>query len=530
MQPIGLARRALYKRRVVIQADGMTKQRVLVIGLDAFDRTIADELIQVGRLPNLDRIMTEGTVADVQNPYGLLTGPVWPTLASGTGPTSHQNWTWRQLVPGTYRKRFRGPNAPSLTRPFWAELARKGVSFVTVDVPRVCLIDDSVTRQRGRQIVGLRQHDLRDPDEFVTCPPELRAELIDRFDVLDDRCDSLRAAGRLGDLAEILNKGIDEKVSLLDELFADEHPDLAFVVFPESHCAGHQFFGLHLASVGGLESVELDHFGDLLAETYERLDAAIGRIIASHGTEETNVAVVMSHGMADVIPISHLLPSVLEAIDDAMGRASLRARARAFVERTPNRIARALLRAIRGDIEQLDHWVDSSRRFFSISVFPTYGAVRLNLEGREPRGRVSAAERTSTLARLEQELLELRDIDTGEPLIKVVERSEAHYSVEPDVGLPDVMFEWAISDRIVRGARSATLGEIISEPERYRPGNHLRDGRVVFWGPSFGFGRHEPIRAEDVAPTIAACLGHELDDVDGRSIIDPSQTRSSNRS
>jgi predicted AlkP superfamily phosphohydrolase/phosphomutase len=300
------------------------------------------------------------------------------------------------------------------------------------------------------------------------------------------------------------------------------------VVFPESHCAGHQFLHLHQPDHPFADPEAAAALGDPLADVYARLDAAIGELEAAATAAAegpVTVAVILSHGMDRVYPISRLLDPVLVALDDHLGRAGLWPRTREFVRRIPNRVVRQTLRRLGRDIEHLPHYVDGSRRFFRLQVFPSHGAVRLNLAGREPAGIVTPAEAPALLDRLERELLALRDADTGEALVREVRRTADVYPHDGDIGLPDLLLEWAIDDRPVRGATSPTIGTVRCEPEVGRYGNHRRDGRIVVAGPGIAPGTGE-VAAEDVAPTLAGLLGVDLTGPVGRrwSLVPPDQS------
>ena len=51
---------------------GMSANRVLVLGLDSFDPTLAAELAAAGRLPAISQLMREGAAAQTQQPVRPL--------------------------------------------------------------------------------------------------------------------------------------------------------------------------------------------------------------------------------------------------------------------------------------------------------------------------------------------------------------------------------------------------------------------------------------------------------------------------
>ncbi len=488
----------------------MSYPSVLVLGFDSLDPTRGQQMMDQGLLPNLAALAADGHTSRLVNPYGLVSGPVWPTLMSGTGVTEHQVWTWRRLRNGTYRQRHIPISTPSAKPPVWELLRDQGIESLVIDVPR----HELSAEHRGTQVTGFRQHDAFLDNDFRTSPPELRDRLADQFGVQVDDCDRARTDDRFDELYGRLMGSIDDKLAAAHLLLEESEAPLAIITFTESHCGGHQLLG-HRSPL-----VAADGSSDPVVNIYTKLDAAAGSILERHCGPETAVVVIFSHGLSDVNPVSRLLPPVLEAINHTIGAPKRTHKARAFVERLPNRLHRLALRLTGRDFEPLDHWVDSSQRFFSVALLPIYGGIRLNLEGREPRGLVGVAEKETVLAKLEKDLRSLRDVDTGVPLVTAVERAVDHYASEPDIGLPDLIIEWAHLEHQVRGSTSDTLGTIMADIENLRPGNHLPDGHIIFTGPRINAQEGSPVDSDRLVPTIAKLLGTSFPGITGESMVD----------
>jgi len=71
--------------RSVAPADG----RLIVVGLDALDWGLVDELTRRGAMPNLKRLMDRGTQVIVRMRPPLLSPLIWTTLATGQPPDVH---------------------------------------------------------------------------------------------------------------------------------------------------------------------------------------------------------------------------------------------------------------------------------------------------------------------------------------------------------------------------------------------------------------------------------------------------------
>jgi predicted AlkP superfamily phosphohydrolase/phosphomutase len=65
-------------------------QKVLFVGIDALDWEVADPLMEEGKLPNLTRLIAEGTSADILTLIPLTRSPaIWTTIGTGKEPSQH---------------------------------------------------------------------------------------------------------------------------------------------------------------------------------------------------------------------------------------------------------------------------------------------------------------------------------------------------------------------------------------------------------------------------------------------------------
>ena len=489
----------------------MSPPRLLIVGFEAMDRDVVGVAMAEGRLPHLARLHREGTAVDMANPIGMLTGPVWSSIATGTTPDHHNRLSWRVLEPGTYRMRWLGPYSPPRVPPLWDRLAEQGVSSVVSSVPTIGPTEARLVTH----VIDWHTHDRR--GALLTVPADLASELEQRFGaVRHDRCDHQGAAGELEPLHARLLEEVDTFAAGIRWLIERARPEVVFAVCGASHCAGHQFWHLHDPGSPRHDPAAAARLGDLLVDVYEALDAALGRLL-EHTDASTTVAVVLSHGMSENTVLPHLSEPILRAIDDAMGPPGRVRWARELLRRTPNRVARRLLRLAGRPIDRLDHVADGSRRYFQVENFPTHASLRLNLVGREPNGRVQRDEVPALLERLEAELLAIRDVDSGEPVVRRLIRTADHYGDVDSSGMGDVLVEW-VGDRIVERVTSPTIGTIERRHRQTRTGQHQQDGLVVLRGPGIPAGGRTAARSVDLWPTLAAVLGVDAGEVDGQVI------------
>ena len=110
----------------------MPRQRVLAIGLDGLEVTLAERLMAAGEMPALAalRHRTERFLLD--HGPAQRTGLAWEHMASGRSPDSAQRWAAVEFDPATYLAWQEGARFT----PWWTELERSVVIF---DAPYVDL-------------------------------------------------------------------------------------------------------------------------------------------------------------------------------------------------------------------------------------------------------------------------------------------------------------------------------------------------------------------------------------------------------
>ena len=159
------------------------------------------------------------------------------------------------------------------------------------------------------------------------------------------------------------------------------------------------------------------------------------------------------------------------------------------------------------------------RRYFAIPDNNEQGAIRINLIGRDAHGRVQpGAEHAEVLAQLREALLELENVETGEPLVTGFQYPQALHPGRYSSDLPDMTVEWNRS-RPIRKIRSPRVGLIEGTSPSARTGDHKPEG-LLFVLHSGVVSREldRIIDAIDLAPTITSLLGVAHDGFDGRPV------------
>ena len=145
------------------------------------------------------------------------------------------------------------------------------------------------------------------------------------------------------------------------------------------------------------------------------------------------------------------------------------------------------------------------------------GAIRINLAGREPQGRIRRGHEMDALCDwLSHELLDIVDPESGEPVVARVLRTDSVFTGESLDYLPDLFVVWRRQTPIT-GAASPTIGELHVGRHSFRTGNHVANGVYFAMGPRIT-PTERPCAASimDIGPTVASLLGTTLKNTDGK--------------
>jgi predicted AlkP superfamily phosphohydrolase/phosphomutase len=320
-------------------------------------------------------------------------------------------------------------------------------------------------------------------------------------------------------LQEKLLFGIDKKVELVGHLLERESWDLFAVVFSESHCAGHQFWHLHDESHVRHDPALRRELGDPVKTVYRALDAALGELLGRID-QETLAIVLCSHGMGPHYDASYMLDGILLYLEDpkALERRRLGKEEPLWV-----RGKRKLSRLISGQAPPSNN--RAYRKYFAVPNNDVAPGIRINLVGREPQGKVRpGAEYENVCNKLIEDLLELRNAETREPIVQEVYRTSDRYDGEYLHLLPDLIVEWH-REKPISSVWSPKFGAFSNKHRTRRTGDHRSEGLLIGRGPGVGSGKLSPIDSRDIGPTIASYLGVTLTGVDGRAIEELSGSR-----
>lgn len=510
----------------------MKSPRVLLVGLDGFEPTVADRLMAEGRLPALSRLVAGGTTIALDHGAAKRTGLAWEHISTGKSPDDAQRWAAVDFDPRTYQAVQR---TTDLT-PFLAGLDTPALIF---DAPYFDL-------QSAPNAQGLISWGAHDPGVVPFARPStLRREIEQRFGpypanefIYGFVWPSPERAFAMG---EALARAVALRADITEYLFAERLPEwqLGLVVISEYHSAIEALWHgvdpthpLHrhpsaAAARHGVEGV------------YEAGDRMLARLMERF--PDAQIVAFNLHGMGannSDVPSMLLLPELLyrehfgrpyfttpEWSDQNGGVPLLEPDARwesavatgfpiataAAQPPLPVRAYRKLRRALeigRPTRLPLD-WIPAARYQPFWSAMPAFalpsfydGRIRLNLRGREARGMVSPVDYDNAYNRLEALLLDCTDPLTAEPLVAEIVRAGKDPMALSD-SEADLVVLWHGAPL---GLDHPLLGRIGPIPYR-RTGGHTGGLGVAYFSDPQGLAGLPSMSAFDVVPTVLAMLG-----------------------
>ena len=275
----------------------------------------------------------------------------------------------------------------------------------------------------------------------------------------------------------------------------------------EVHCAGHEAWPDHT----------------VLLEAYRDADTQVAQIVDAVGPDTTVLAFSLL-GMGTNYDGMFLLDAVVRRLDPVdgsrpIGSPGAMQRTYKWARRTlPTWALRATPRAARRVAFDARSREMSQRRYWVVPADLAATGVRCNVVGREPYGRVApGADFDRVCAELRDALLELREPETGAPLVREVLRADEIAPGPAPQDFADLHVVWNDTGPLV-AAISARVGEVRVELPPMRPGNHVEGGWFVAAGPGITHAvLDHPVSVLDFAPTVASLVGGRFD-CDGKPI------------
>jgi len=517
--------------------------KVMIVGFDAATWDLAKPWVAEGFMPNLARLMAEGTRGQLESIVPPITPPAWTSFTTGKNPGKHGVFHFMESAPDTYALRY--TNASSRrTRTIWKILNQAGIATGTANIPFTYPPEGL----NGYQISGM---DTPSEKSAFIHPPELREELERELGPLklDIRFLGFMNTDKRRDQVLDEMRQMDEQWTRVGLYLLKHRPqDVMMLVFMSIDTVQHYFWQFMDKSHFLHDSAAEVRFGAAIRNVYQRLDESLGKLL-EYTNDETTIFVVSDHGGGPVSDRVVYLNRYLEQLGllcyqqntNNPLRKTLRAvlrRGYTFLHsnlssRQKIRLA-ALLPQLRLKTESFYtsftsiDW--SQTKAYCSEVLASPPSIWINLKGRRPHGIVDDSEYESLRDEIITKISELRDPRTGEPVIKRVLRREKIFHGSFAAEAPDLILDWWEASHFMTGPsfpddqNEPPIKIIPKRPTKGSEwgGTHRLHGILVAKGPHLRRGAEiYGARLIDIAPTLLYLLDQPVPrDMDGWVLID----------
>jgi len=475
----------------------MTK--LLIIGLDGATFRVIDPLISEGRLPNIARILKEGTRATLQSTIPPASSPGWDAFITGKNPGKLGIFDVFHRKPGSY----------DLTRPNATH--RKGVSFWNLIKEKSIILNIPMTfppeKVNGILISGRGATE----DSDYTYPPEIKQEL-------NTICDGYIITPDYHFTIDNLHLTLDKRMKAIHHLMKKEW-QLFVVNFLATDVVGHGFWG-----TGEVENI------------YQKMDRIIGEMIQVAG--DAHVIIMSDHGngppsqvfwpntwlQKEGFLVTHP-PSTKQRLRGVAMHQKVRIRnvleslgiLNIAYRLTPKRVTRAI--PSRGPTIT-DGNVDWEQTV-AYSIYGNMPRIFINLKGREPNGSVSVEQYETIRDTIITRLKELTHPDIIS--VQIYKKEEIYHGPHMDEA-PDILIQFNNFGSAYMQASLNNNKVITSMKPNFAW--HTPDGIFMMTGPGVKKGATVPdLNIMDIAPLVLHLFQSPIPrDMDGRlrrDLFDP---------
>jgi len=509
---------------------------ILAIGLEAADPVLLEKWSAAGELPNLGRLMSEGSYRKLHSPTAISSGATWPSITTGRSPAHHgMAFYHRQLRTGTYRivKKYADEVGGEF---YWKQLSAAGERVAVFDIPVIHPLPEF----NGVQIIGWGAEGLNWPQGSE--PANVFPEIVQRFGRhplegwYQNEIEDLREWKALLDK---LREGTRTRTRIASWLLQRQPWDHFLVGYAESHWVGHYFSHLLDEANPRYDAEVARVCGGAILDIYREIDRGIGEL--TRLCPDSTTLVFSNTGMGMNYSGLHLVPEILQRL----GMHDTRSRSGTNSARgAKNRWGAYAIKTVESlvsakNIERVrklvpyklwDHYTRiflnlgngwrHSKAFTVPSDFT--GAIRINLKGREPHGTVTPGEDYDRLCeQLTAEFLALVNTATGQRAVKEVIKLRERYQGPNSEELPDLLVQWE-GTQPIDSLSSPSIGTVTGLLPDKRSGAHQTHGFLIASGnrirATAGLNVADIV---DIAPTILHLHGVSIPEcMEGRVLTD----------
>lgn len=507
---------------------------LLMIGIDGASPELLERLTSTGRMPVVRSLMRHGVYGRLESAPSCDPMSAWSSALTGVGAGKHGVWETRS--PGPDRYDVQPAHARTLSAPTLSQMMTdRGLEVGTLFVPMTFPAREAEwTTVAGWPAPSVEAEGFAHPARVATAA----ARHLKGVE-LAPRLAGHAASGQFEAGLTVAREGLEAKLRLAEELLGDRAWDMLAVSFVELDRIQRWFWPLidpHHPDYR--EDVHAAH-GDLIADAYAAIDAAIGRL--SEGLRPgDHLLIVSTYGIGLNSRVADCVPTLMAHLDLLAARTSASGLWQRLLQRG-GRVADDVLALVRRLLPEQaagrllpdegtpGSWRgagDPSIEYERSWVIPTpRGHLFLNTEEQFPLGIVSNADVSRLSLKLVQALQTAIDPATGRrPLVWARQREEVCEG--PYLNrVPHIVTRWdnrgVVSGLTVTG-RNGRVQVARPPGGRYPGGAPAPEGAVIVAGGGVRRGvRIEGARVEDIAATVLHLCGQRIPRYfDGRALTE----------
>ena len=452
------------------------KEKVLAIGIDGGTFDIILPLINDGELPNIKKLINSGVSGKLVSINQPIFPAAWTTFA--TGKEQGETGIYDHLIPisNSYDFRLISPNDLK-SQTVWDIL-----TAVKKKVGIINLLFYPAPKVNGFFISGeLTPADKLSEISDATYPKKLSSEIEEKIG--EYRIDVKGFKDEESFLKDI-NYVLDQRARTGVYLFKKYNLDFFNIIFSETNRIQHFFWKYN--DPNSPEYNPNGQYSDVIKEHYKKLDKIVGQFLEI-ADKNTTVILFSNSGFGPLYKtvsinvwlekLNLLVKSGTESEDSLFS-------------------------------EKID-W--SKTKAFFPSKFQ---GIFINKIGKYPQGTVSSDDYENLREEIIQKVLEIKDPETGQNVIKNALKKEDVYSGPYLDIAPDIILIW---QRGYLGSNELS-GSVVKKSD-FWSGIHNREGMYIISGKNIKPSQKDA-RLIDLLPTILNLLKVKIpDDMEGESIL-----------
>lgn len=478
-------------------------------------------------MPNLAGLAANGVEGPLRSVLPPLSLPAWPSFATGTNPGKHGIYSFYTPKSGGYNMRpFSSQDIRGMT--IWDYLDSIGKTSYLVNMP----LTYPPYEINGVMVSGFPGSTGKQEPELYCFPESVAAELGAIAPHYKIEADNTRGfeTGDEDQILEILCETLRERTKVVLHLLRDKAWELFIAVFTCTDRVQHMFWRHMDPNHPAATPLGRSRYGNVIDEFFQAVDEVLGSMLELVDERTTSI-VVSDHGhsaQSAGVGVDQLLADIGMLKYSASNRLGF-TQATLYRKLAGTGLLRLAQQVIPKKIRsKIPTGIDFAH---SMAYCYGFGAINVNLKGREPAGFVEKDDYERVREELSHLLLSYVDPSTGKPIVAKVYRREEIYRGDKLNLAPDILAvfhdgygprSWNLNGKAIQRIDAREYASASGLIQIIKSGSHhwfsSMDGIFFAGGNAIKQGaRLEGAQLIDVAPTILHLLSVPIPkNMDGR--------------